>query len=164
MVATKADKKVIIKNKGGYIAHLMLDYTITSGVTKLPTRQTGSISLGQDYAFCKFFFCSISLLDFIYLKWVSFKDIPGSIDFNIEPGAVLTIDAVGGIRVLQEKIKADPECFHVWGTTLIPLWSTINCWYITLARFNYLFFYENMINYCYINKINYCYIFLVLIK
>jgi hypothetical protein len=43
-------------------------------------------------------------------------DIPGSIDLNSEPGAVLTVEVVGGIQV-EKKIKNNPSCFHVWGTT-----------------------------------------------
>lgn len=58
---------------------------------------------------------------------IFFKDIPATIDYDGEPGAVLTIDAVGGNRILHERIKADPECFHIWGTTLIPFWSTVDC-------------------------------------
>ena len=53
--------------------------------------------------------------------------MPYWVDYTSSFGAVLTVDAVGGIQVLQQKITADPQCFHVWGSTLLPFWTTIDC-------------------------------------
>lgn len=55
------------------------------------------------------------------------KDLPFMVDFEQNPGAVLTVDAVAGARVLRTRIRSDLECIHVWGTTLIPFWSHVDC-------------------------------------
>ena len=54
-------------------------------------------------------------------------DIPYNVDYTVEPGVTLTVEAVGGIRILQVRLTNDPECIDVWGTTLIPFWSRVNC-------------------------------------
>merc|ERR1712150_286300 len=95
------DKKVIITNKGGYIAEMKLSYVLNNGNNEIPVTQTGSILVGQSYAFY----------------------IPGTIDYQGDSGGILTVKAIGGIQILMTKIETNPACYHVWGTTLIPFWS-----------------------------------------
>jgi len=94
------DKKATVLNKGGYTAELELVYYN-------PTRtvQKGTILSLQGYAFY----------------------IPGNIDYNTDPGVVLTAKAIGGKTIMSKRLTASPECFHVWGTTLNPVWSNVNC-------------------------------------
>merc|ERR1712110_890390 len=94
------DKKVIVTNRGGYTATLQLQY-----YNPTKTVQTGSITSGQSYAFY----------------------IPGDIDYSSGPGAYLEVYANGGNRVLAKQIYGNPECIDVWGGTLNPQWSNVNC-------------------------------------
>lgn len=89
-------------NKGWYIAKLTLFYkrSLSNGEIY---RQTGSIAIGQDYAF--------------YL--------PYDVDLS---STVFVAHAIAGIRIFSERIETKNDCFHVWGTTLIPYWSRMPCW------------------------------------
>ena len=73
--------------------------------SKVGIQQRGSIAKNQDYAFY----------------------IPGSIDFNSGAGVVVTADAVLGVRIFSIRLLASPTCIHVWGTTLIPFWTYVDC-------------------------------------
>ena len=48
-----ADQKIIVTNKGGYVAEMKVDYVVNAGANQIPVTQTGSITVGQAYAFCK---------------------------------------------------------------------------------------------------------------
>lgn len=54
-------------------------------------------------------------------------DVHGAADYNNGNGALLNVWANGGNQVLSYRIRNDPECIHVWGTTLNGLWSPVNC-------------------------------------
>lgn len=95
------DKKVIVTNKGGYTAQMYLEYYNPTKVI-----QSGTITSGQSYAFY----------------------VPGNVDYNNGVGARLTVDAVGGNRVVNQLLmRNNPECVHVYGTTLNTLYSYVDC-------------------------------------
>lgn len=102
------DQVVKVKNKGGYVAYLKMDYELTDQATgrKRPIQQTGRIPLNYDYAFY----------------------IPRAVVLDGEFGAVLTVTTGTGRRVLREKIRRSPECIHVWGSVTRPKWTYVNCW------------------------------------
>lgn len=85
---------------------MRLNYELQVGLEKFRVQQKGSIALNQDYAFY----------------------IPNSVNLDSAGGVYLTIDAVLGVRVFSLRIASNPDCFHLWGTTLIPQWSRMNCW------------------------------------
>lgn len=98
------DKVVIVTNKGGYTAGLGLSYI--DPLTNEPVTQTGSILSGQSYAFY----------------------VPGAVDYTSEVGARLNVFAIAGKQVIDNyKVTLAKQCIHVWGTTLYPAWSPIDC-------------------------------------
>ncbi len=52
-VKVLGDQKVVVFNKGGYVADLRVDYSLNVNGVLIPVRQSGSILVGQNYAFCK---------------------------------------------------------------------------------------------------------------
>lgn len=73
-------------------------------------------------------------LTFICLNVYKFEpvsidlDVPGSVDyFNCGNCATLYAFADAGNQVLTYRVKSNPECIDVWGTTLNPLWSPVDC-------------------------------------
>lgn len=107
LVANLPDKVLVITNKGGYTAGMGVTYV--DPLTNKPVTQTGSILSGQSYAFY----------------------IPGAVDYESEFGARLNVVAVGGKPVIENyKLTNNADlrqCIHVWGTTLYPAWSPIDC-------------------------------------
>ena len=100
------DKIVNILNKGWYVASLRITYEVQNGANVVEkVVQTGSIASGQAYGF----------------------RIPFSVNYDTEVGCTLEVNAVAGVNVLRVKIRTNPECFHVWGSTLSPSWSNVNC-------------------------------------
>ena len=51
----------------------------------------GSITGGQEYQFF----------------------VPGVVDYNSASGATLEVYAIGGNKVLETRIKSNPQCIHV---------------------------------------------------
>lgn len=104
------DKFVRVKNKGWYIANLKLTYQVQrqgSQGTKETVVQSGSITAGQDYGF----------------------KVPYGVVYDSPFGCTLTVEAVAGVRVMSVRISSDPQCFDVWGGSLTPKWSSVNCFY-----------------------------------
>jgi hypothetical protein len=87
------------------VANIRVDYEQQIGLTKFPVQQRGSIALNQDFAFY----------------------IPRSVVLDGEIGIVFTAEAVLGVRIFSVRITADPQCFHIWGVTLFPAWTRIDC-------------------------------------
>jgi hypothetical protein len=54
-------------------------------------------------------------------------NIPYTVLLNGPRGVYLRAQAVLGIQIFYTRIVMSPSCFHVWGTTLIPFWSPIDC-------------------------------------
>ncbi|CAF0767301.1 unnamed protein product [Brachionus calyciflorus] len=98
-----ADIIVKIKNKGFYVAKLSLFYRRVQKSYGQVYKQTGSITIGQDYAFY----------------------MPYDTDLT---STLLVVHAVAGKRVMTVKIDNSLTCFHTWGTTLFPAWSPMPCW------------------------------------
>ena len=96
------DLVIKIRNKGWYVARLNLYYRRYSLPNQI-IEQTGQILLGQDYAFY----------------------MPYDVDLS---STVLMAYAVGGVNIMHVNIITSPQCFHMWGTTLFPRWTPINCW------------------------------------
>lgn len=97
---------VKVLNKGWYVADLTLNYEVQNGLTKVPAQQKKRIAINQDHVF--------------YL--------PTSVNYDSTGGAVLIVNAIWGKQVVATRIRSDPDCFHVWGTTLIPFWTRMPCW------------------------------------
>lgn len=91
-----------ILNKGWYVAKLTLFYkrALSNGDFY---KQTGSITMGQDYAF--------------YMPY----------DAQLS-STIVVAHAIAGVRIMSVKVESNPACFHVWGTTLFPVWSKMPCW------------------------------------
>ena len=100
-VVANPDKFVKIVNKGWYLATVKLTYDFQNQ----RITQTGLISPGFDYGF----------------------KIPFSINYDSEFGCLLESTAVAGLNIMKVRIKSNPECFDIWGTTLNPFWSRFNC-------------------------------------
>ncbi len=60
-------------------------------------------------------------------KIFSISDVPGNVDYNSEGGCTLEAFANAGEKVMTYRVRNDPECIHIWGTTLNTEWSPINC-------------------------------------
>ena len=91
-----------ILNKGWFVAKMTLIYRreFSNGeITKLGD----SIAIGKDYTF----------------------KMPYDTDLS---STFFVVHAVGGVRVFNLKIEKKQDCFHVWGTTLIPQYSRMPCW------------------------------------
>lgn len=95
-----------ILNKGWYVAELILNYQVQNGMTKVPAQEKKRIALGQQHIF--------------YL--------PNIVNYDSTEGTFLIVKAIWGKTVLATRIRSDPECFHIWGTTLIPFWTRMPCW------------------------------------
>ena len=104
-MAQNTDHVVKILNKGGYVADIRVDYELQQNLVKFPVQQRGKIALNQDFAFY----------------------IPRQVVLEGEIGIVFTAEAIGGVRIFSIRVPADPTCVHIWGTTLIPYWSFIDC-------------------------------------
>jgi hypothetical protein len=66
----------------------------------------GSTTLGRDFVF----------------------GIPYNVLLTGTKGVYLRAHAVAGIDIFFQQILRDPQCYHVWGTTLIPFWTPMPCW------------------------------------
>ena len=84
---------------------MKLSYEIQTATGKQTVTQTGSITSGADYAFY----------------------VPFGVNYDGINGCFLEVNAVAGYQVMRTRIRSNPECFHIWGTTLNPSWSTVNC-------------------------------------
>ncbi|RNA43062.1 Cadherin-related tumor suppressor [Brachionus plicatilis] len=94
------DLIVKVKNKGFYLAKTTLIFRqLTS---KVFNRMNKVISMGQEHVF----------------------EMPADTDLS---SSYLVVHAIAGTRVMTVKINSNPSCFHVWGTTLYPVWSYIDC-------------------------------------
>ena len=82
-----------------------MTYEVQVGTVTETVVQTGSITAGQDYGFY----------------------VPFSVNYDGATGCVLEVNAVAGVNVMRVRIRSNPECFHVWGSTLFPSWSSVNC-------------------------------------
>jgi hypothetical protein len=92
-----------VRNKGWYIAKLTVFYRRLTESKNAILKLTKSIAISQDHTFV----------------------LPSDIDLEY---AYLVAHAIAGIEIMKVKIVKTPECFHVWGTTLIPYWSYMLCW------------------------------------
>lgn len=108
------DQVVKVLNKGGYVTQLILEYeypvinTDINGTTIVNyrlSRTEASIALGQEQTF----------------------KIPYTIPLLGPRGVYLRAIAVAGVQIFFTRIVNNPTCVHVWGTTLIPYWTTIDC-------------------------------------
>lgn len=91
---------VKVKNKGFFIAKTTLIYKKFSN--EIFDRITKSIVIGQEHVF--------------------------KISFNKDLSSLyLVVHAVAGVQIMAVKIHSNPSCFHVWGTTLNPYWTSVNC-------------------------------------
>lgn len=84
----------------------MLTYQVQNGTIKNLIREKKRIALGQRHIF--------------YL--------PNTVNYDSTEGTILNVKAIWGKSVLATRIRSDPECFHIWGTTLIPFWTRMTCW------------------------------------
>ena len=87
---------------------MKLTYQIPTNAGMQTVVQRGSISNGQDYAF----------------------KVPFAASYDGDVGCTLEVNAVAGINVLRIRVRSNPECIDVWGTTLIPYWTHMDCKYI----------------------------------
>jgi hypothetical protein len=85
---------------------MTVNYEQQFGLNKESITQTGDVGTNGDFAFY----------------------IPYTVNYDSVAGVWLTVHALGGVRVMRVRIRNSPECFHIWGTTLIPYWSAMNCW------------------------------------
>ena len=96
------DKYVKIRNRGWYIASLALRYEYNNQIVT----QTGLVTSGLEYGFL----------------------IPFSVNYESEFGCILEASAVAGINIINNiRVDSNPLCIDIWGTTLAPLWSKIDC-------------------------------------
>jgi hypothetical protein len=101
-VRPNTDKYVRVLNKGWYIARLQIRWKLGSR----DVSQSAEILAGQQYTFT----------------------IPYEVNVDGVSGIVLIADAVAGKRIMEVRVKGNPQqCYHIWGTTLFPAWSPINC-------------------------------------
>jgi hypothetical protein len=68
-----------------------LSYQQQFGESKEVVYQYGQIGLNGDYAFY----------------------VPYTVNYD-SFGAYLVIEAIGGVRVLSQRILSSPVCFHIW--------------------------------------------------
>lgn len=100
------DRIVKILNRGWYVASLQAYYELQDNpYSRVGVQQRGSIAKNQDFAFY----------------------IPGTVDVNTGAGIVISADAVLGVRIFSIRILSSPTCIHIWGTTLIPFWTYVDC-------------------------------------
>lgn len=104
-VQLNTDHVVKILNKGWYVADVRVDYELQQNFVKFPIQQKASLTINQDYAFY----------------------IPRQVVLEGELGIVFTADAVAGYRIFSIRVPATKTCVHVWGTTLNPKWSYVDC-------------------------------------
>lgn len=104
-VQLNTDHVVKILNKGFYVADVRVDYELQQNFVKFPIQQKTSLVINQDYAFY----------------------IPRQVVLEGELGIVFTADARAGYRIFSVRVPASKTCVHVWGTTLMPSWSYVDC-------------------------------------
>jgi hypothetical protein len=104
-IAPNRDRVIKIYNKGWYTADLKLYYEVQEGIEKRRIVQTGHILGGQNYAFY----------------------VPYTVNYDGAYGVTLVVHAIAGKQVMSQRVKTSPQCYHVWGTTLIPYWSSMPC-------------------------------------
>jgi hypothetical protein len=100
-VSSDTDKYVKVLNKGWYIANVQIRYRVGAS----DASQSASLSVFQSVVF----------------------RVPYVVNLDGQSGITLRVDAVAGNNVMNYRVKEDPSCIHVWGTTLITAWSKIDC-------------------------------------
>lgn len=65
---------------------------------------------------------------FLWEFFLVIKDVPGNIGYDVGNGVTLTVETIGGVRVFSTRLVADPQCFDIWGGSLTPSWSAVNCY------------------------------------
>ncbi len=91
-----------IANKGWYLADLTLFYRRLDASARIEKRYA-QIPVNQEHAFT----------------------MPYDVDLK---SVILIADAFLGYNIMTVSIKTSPECFHLWGTTLNPVYSAVQCW------------------------------------
>ena len=90
-----------MKNKGGYIASLTLRYKLF-GKNEVLTKS--NLLAPNQYVF-SLNYCAT--------------------DVYLDVKAVLGKKVIDSFKITS--MPLEPQCFHVWGTTLNPKWSQIDC-------------------------------------
>jgi len=95
---------VIIKllNKGWFLAKLTLYYKVDSSNGET-LKQTVSIPINKEHIF----------------------KLPYDTDLK---STYLIAHAVAGKNIMIVQIKQRNECFHIWGTSLNSIYSSMPCW------------------------------------
>lgn len=92
-----------IRNRGWYIASLSVRYEYNNQIVT----QTGTVTSSLEYGF----------------------KIPFSVNYESEYGCILEVDAVAGLNIINNlRIDNNPLCIDIWGTTLAPSWSKVDCY------------------------------------
>ena len=53
--------------------------------------------------------------------------IPITVSPDSRVGVVLSAEAVVGVQIMSIRVPAFPLCIHIWGTTLFPAWTYMDC-------------------------------------
>ena len=103
-------KKVKVFNKGWYQVDLVLTYEIPiihlGSEWFMPMELKGTAALNEEWVFT----------------------IPETIVLDGPKGVYLKANAVLGVDIFNERILNNPQCYHVWGVTLITAYSSMPCW------------------------------------
>ena len=99
----RESKVIKILNKGWFVANFKLSYETVDN--KSITQQT-SIIVGQRHTF----------------------NITEEINFSVDKPIRLVGEAMAGITIMNITVESSPACFHVWGSTIFPSWSSMPCW------------------------------------
>lgn len=100
------DKVIKIMNKGFLIANMKVSYELQVDANKVPVVQSGSIVIGQAFAFY----------------------VPASVNYDGDVGVTLKIDIPLSFKQISFRLQTSPQCFHIWGIVFSPEFSPVNCW------------------------------------
>lgn len=105
MISANNAHMIKVYNKGWFLASVRIDYELYNLPFKYPIQLPAILGFNEQATFF----------------------VPDTLPINQRIGIVFTAEAIGGVRIFSFKVPSLPLCVHIWGSTLIPYWTFIDC-------------------------------------